>query len=537
MLFKQRLYLLWLVPFLSLSACGTSLSSSSDESSQNSENTIPIDYEFDDVERLNSGAYYEIFVRSFADTDEDGVGDFTGIKEKMSYLSELGVGGIWLMPIHPSPSYHGYDVNDYMAVNPEYGTLAEFSSMIDEADKENIDVIIDLVLNHSASTHPWFIEGKENFRTNNYDENDPDNKANWYNFDWVDGTVRYEAGFGDWMPDLNLDNPSVRAEIEKIAEFWLDLGVSGFRLDAVTYFYTGEAQKSIDFLSWFKGIVEAKKPDAYIVGEAWTDQNTINLYYNGIDSLFNFPGANSGGYIIDNLTSRRGSSIAFQLANTYASVYEKNEDALVATFLSNHDMDRSSQMFIMDHEGRQKVAASIYLLSPGVPFMYYGEEIGIKGSRGSAQTDANRRLPMLWQWGDDPWRTDVPVGTDYPMANQVREGVYDLLDQPFSLTNHYKKVLNVRNQYPWLRQARIEHVTLPNNLLAGLKYTSKDGEKQLFVVHNIDRTPQTFAISRLGEQQNLAVVHDIFASQERVQVDENDSVTLGAFSSVVIEER
>jgi len=534
---------------IALSACGPTSSQISDSSpiisseqtsTTSEQSVIPLDYEFDDsVSKMRGGAYYEIFVRSFADSDDDSIGDLRGVADKMEYLNDLGVGGVWLMPIHPSPSYHGYDVNDYKAINADYGTLEDFEYLISEADKNEVDVIIDFVINHTSKFHPWFVEGKENFKNGNFVASDNSNKANWYNFSWQGQEVVYEAGFGDWMPDLNLDNPAVREEIASIAQFWLDLGVKGFRLDAVSWFYRGNNSKTIQFLSWLKQTVEAIKPGAYIVGEAWEAETIITDFYQGIDSLFNFGGANSGGYIIDFITSNIGSSLAFKIASTYRNAYAINEDALVATFLTNHDMDRSSQMFIMNLPQRQKLAASIYLLTPGIPFMYYGEEIGLKGNRLSAQTDANRRLPMIWQRGTDPWRTNVPPGTDYSMSNQVKEGAYTLLEQPFSLTNHYKKVLNVRNQYPFLLNARVEQVTLPNNYLVALKYTSINEDiKPIYVIHNVNSQSEQFALSRLDEDTaNLFIAHDIFTSLVRVEKDNNNKITLGAFSSVIIEER
>ncbi len=537
--FKLQKHTLLLVPLLALSACGTSTSLPISEEPTSEGPTTPLTYEFDDsIAKMRGGAYYEIFVRSFADSDDDGIGDLRGVADKMSYLDDLGVGGVWLMPIHPSPSYHGYDVDNYKAIRSEYGTLADFEYMIEQAEENDIDVIIDLVLNHSSKNHPWFVEGLNNFKNGNYNPSDNNNKANWYNFKWQDSKVIYEAGFGDWMPDLNLDNPAVRAELASIAEFWLDLGVTGFRLDATSWLYRGNNSKSIQFLSWFKETVEAINPNAYIVGEAWEAESVVTDFYGGLDSFFNFAGANSGGYVIDLITSNIGSSLGNRIASTYTRTYEMNEDALVASFLTNHDMDRSSQMFIMNIAERQKLAASIYLLTPGVPFMYYGEEIGIKGTRLSAQTDANRRLPMIWQRGSDPWRTNVPPGTDYNMADQVRDGAFDLLEEPFSLVNHYKKVLNVRAHYPFLRTARVAQVTIPNNLLVALKYTSKDGlDKPIYVMHNVSGQAQEFSLTRLSDEtDNLEIGQEIYTGLERV-IRVDNTITLGAYSSVVIEER
>ena len=505
---------------IALASCGT--------------NTIPQDYEFNsDVTPGASRAYYEIFVRTFADSDDDGIGDFQGLTDKVSYLHDLGIGGVWLMPIHPSPTYHGYDVEDYYAINEDFGTLNDFSAFVSAAEDANIDVIIDLVVNHTSRTHPWFVEGLANFRNNNFSPTDETNKANWYNFYWEGGVVKYEAGFGDWMPDLNLDNGKVRDEIAAICKHWQDLGVDGFRLDAVKYFYMGETSKSIDFLEWLTDVVRTNDPEAYLVGEVWDDQATVNMYYRGLDSLFNFAGAQSGGYFIDNITSVAGSTFALRLADSQEKVMAINENGLMANFLTNHDMDRSSGMFITDTDARRKLAASAYLLSPGVPFIYYGEEIGLRGTRGSAQTDANRRLPMQWTSGDDPWRTAWPEGTDYDMNKQIKEGALELLEVPFSLTNHYKKVLNVRNDYPWIKDARVDDIATANNALAALKLTSRDQTKTIYVVHNFAATEMVLDLSRLSSEQ-LTITHDIFTSQIRASISDNN-LTLSAYSSVVFE--
>lgn len=496
--------------------------------------TVPRDYEFDaGVTSGSSAAYYEIFVRSFADSDDDGIGDFQGLTDKVDYLHDLGVGGVWLMPIHPSPTYHGYDVDDYYAINEDFGTLNDFSAFISTAHAANIEVIIDLVVNHTSRTHPWFVEGLSNFRNGTFSPADENNKANWYNFYWEGGNVKYEAGFGDWMPDLNLDNSKVRDEIAAICQHWQDLGVDGFRLDAVKYFYLNESQKSIDFLGWLNDVVRANDADSYLVGEVWDDQALVNPYYRGIDSFFNFAGAGTGGYFIDNITSVTGSTFAFRLADSQEKVLAINEDGLMANFLTNHDMDRSSGMFVKDTEARRKLAASTYILTPGVPFIYYGEEIGLRGTRGSAQTDANRRLPMQWTSGDDPWRTAWPEGTTYDYNKQINEGAFELLEQPFSLTNHYKKVINVRNAYPWIKDARADDLTTANNALAALQLTSKDETQSIFIVHNFAAEDMTLDLSRLSSEE-LKITHDIFTNQIRATISDNN-LKLSAYSSVVCE--
>lgn len=517
---KNNSLILWgLIPLLLLSGC---------------RNTTPKSYEInDEVTNNDGGVYYEIFVRSFADSNGDGQGDLNGISAKLDYLEELGIKGIWLTPIQPSSSYHGYDVTNYKAVNPQFGTIADFEALISKANENNIDVIIDLVINHTSNSHPWFIEGKANFSANPSSANDPTNKASWYNFAKNGNNVTYEAGFGDWMPDLNLANPYVVSEIESIAKFWLDLGVKGFRLDAVTYFFPKE-DDSIAYLKSFETYVKSVKSDAYIVAEAWIGDNMS--YYKGVDSLFNFNSASVDGFIIKNIIRELGSNIARSLNNSYKKIYEINNDALVANFLTNHDMNRSSQMFVMHLPERQKLAAAIYLLTPGRPFLYYGEEIALKGSRSTNQTDANRRLPMIWQLNNDTMRTALPPQTDYNMTTQVREGVKEGLETPFSLLNYYKKVINVRNHYPWLANARLVENPVNNNLIASMKMTSKDGTKDIYVLHNVgSEAPQEIDLARFIDEE-VEIAHDLFAVGERNTL-KNNILTLAPFNSVVLERK
>ncbi|MFA7110191.1 MAG: hypothetical protein WC160_01560, partial [Bacilli bacterium] len=162
-----------------------------------------------------------------------------------------------------------------------------------------------------------------------------------------------------------------------------------------------------------------------------------------------------------------------------------------------------------------------------------GEEIGLRGTRGSAQTDANRRLPMQWTSGDDPWRTAWPEGTTYDYNKQINEGAFELLEQPFSLTNHYKKVINVRNAYPWIKDARADDLTTANNALAALQLTSKDETQSIFIVHNFAAEDMTLDLSRLSSEE-LKITHDIFTNQIRATISDNN-LKLSAYSSVVCE--
>lgn len=246
----------------------------------------------DAVDPQPSTVFYEVFVRSFADSNGDGIGDFKGLTRKLDYLndgnpdtdSDLGIGGIWLMPINPSPSYHGYDVTDYRQINPDYGTLDDFREFLNEAHKRGIKVIMDLVVNHTSKEHPWFKEAAAD-KSSSY--------RDWYVWAEDSGTAtsgssaagsgnpwhsvrgdHYLGIFWEGMPDLNFDNPKVRKEITATGQFWLKQGVDGFRLDAAKHIYedlqTDKSQATTDKnVAWwqeFRSGLKEVKPDAYLVG-------------------------------------------------------------------------------------------------------------------------------------------------------------------------------------------------------------------------------------------------------------------------------
>ena len=216
--------------------------------------------------------FYEIYVRSFSDSNGDGIGDLQGVISKLDYLKApdgqddshaLGVDGIWLMPICTSPSEHKYDVTDYCEIDPTYGTMEDFEELLKKFHERGIHVIIDLVLNHTSNEHPWFIQAVKDVNNGDYDskyaqyynfttEPELDDNENVKGYSAVEGNEEgyyYESRFVYSMPDLNLDNPDVFAEIKDIMKFWLEKGVDGFRLDACKSYFTNSMDKSIEFLS------------------------------------------------------------------------------------------------------------------------------------------------------------------------------------------------------------------------------------------------------------------------------------------------
>ncbi len=426
--------------------------------------------------------YYEIFVRSFYDSDGDGLGDLAGVTEKLGYVSDsLGADGIWLMPVMPSPSYHKYDVTDYREIDPQYGTLGDFDALVAAAHARDVRVIIDLVLNHTSSSHPWFDSAVKALW-----KNEESKYIGYYNFttgnpgagyNRITDKYFYECRFVSTMPDLNLDNPDVREEIAGIVQFWLDRGVDGFRLDAVTSFYTGSPEKNIAFLTWLNGAVKAIRPDAYLVGEAWSDGGTISRYYgSGIDSFFNFPYSQATGRIVAALNSGSGSGFAAELAEWNAGIESVNAGAADALFLSNHDHARSAGFLMRDLQ-REKMAASLYLLAPGNPFIYYGEEIGMTGSG----ADPNKRLPMVWSQTDPDGKTVPPPG-----ATQSTEGLAGAdkqLRDNGSLLNHYRELLEIKVKNPEIARGEMEAIETGNSGIAAYSVTWEG--RSIYVFHNL----------------------------------------------------
>lgn len=253
----------------------------------------------------NYRTYYQIFPYSFADSDGDGVGDINGIIDKLDYIAGMNFEGIWLTPVHQSPSYHKYDVVDYKSIDSQFGTMEDYDRLVEECHSRGMTILLDLVFNHSAKSNKWFeacyAANMRNKKTDPYynyynfkKSSASSAPSGWakYNSSWI-----YEAQFYDGMPDLNLQNvldePEgyLANELKDIMKFWLvDHKVDGFRLDAVTSYFTGDNQKNTAFLKWLNDTAKALKPDCYIVGEgAWSNVAENRTYQSsGVDSFFLF---------------------------------------------------------------------------------------------------------------------------------------------------------------------------------------------------------------------------------------------------------
>ena len=411
--------------------------------------------------------YYEIFVYSFYDTDGDGIGDINGVTEKLDYIKDMGFNGIWLMPIMPSTTYHKYDVVDYCNIDKQYGTLEDFKNLLKEAHARDIRVTIDFVMNHSSSQNPWFLDACSYLKTLGENE-EPDASVcpyvDYYHFSrqgndgykTVTGTNwYYEAWFDYIMPDLNWESDALKEEFEKIADFWIDLGVDGFRMDAAMHFEENEVDFNTEILNWFYTYCLSKNPDFYMVSEVWSDKSTIANYYASLTpSMFNFSVCGAEGPIIKAARSGKSASKFVDAMIDYQNTYSaKNPDFIDAPFLSNHDQVRVANS-MPGNMNSLKMAAGLLLTMNGSPFVYYGEEIGMMST---GQKDENKRLPMVWSKTDLSGMTNGPSNSDKEFE-AVKLGVDEQEQDPDSLLNFYKRALRIRNENPEIARGTVEKI-------------------------------------------------------------------------------
>lgn len=444
--------------------------------------------------------FYEIFVRSFADSDGDGVGDFNGLTARLDTLNDgdpnthgdLGINGIWLMPIHPSPSYHGYDVTDYRDVNPAYGSMADFERFLAEAHKRGIKVIIDFVLNHSAKDHPWFKDAVASKTSEHRD---------WYTFrdapdprwkrPWDGGSVWHKTATGEhyyglfWsgMPDVNLANAQAAEAMVSAMEFWLAKGVDGFRVDAVRHLFESEDGTLVDqpqshaFMKAARQRLLTKYPEAVLVAEAWTDSQTVAEYFgdNGDEFQLAFS-FDAGGAMVT--AAKDGLKVTMaQFTKTANEAY--SDRGFEAPFLTNHDMPRVMRQLKGD-TAAARVSAATLLAQPGTPFIYYGEEIGMQG--GASSKDEDKRTPMRW---NAEAGYGFSTGKPWHEADEA-EGV-DLQSQhkdPNSLWRLYRDLIRLRQESPALSDGQARALPITGGARGTFALLRQHGAERVLFVAN-----------------------------------------------------
>jgi glycosidase len=446
----------------------------------------------------NDAVFYEVFVRSFADSKtgplaNDGVGDIQGLIEHLDYIRDLGVGALWLMPVTQSPSYHGYDTTDYRAIESDYGTNDDFKRLMAECHKRNIKVVIDMVLNHCSSKHPWFIEAQKGPDSPKRDwfiweKARPAWKGPWNETVWHPNPAPgqrdfYYGMFNHDMPDLNYRNALVTAEMRDTAKFWLtEMGVDGFRLDAVRHLIEdGKVQENTPethaWLADFQKACKAVKPDCFTVGEIWAGTRDISGYVNGheMDSAFEFE-------LESKLIEAVKTGKSKPLLDAFKTSWYAFPKGAYSTFLTNHDQGRIMTA-VKGDSWKAKTGASILLTMPGIPFLYYGEEIGMTGDK----PDPKIRTPMQWTAAPTvgfttgkPWQ---PPNADAAKTNvEVQAPIAD------SLLNHYKRLIKVRNSSAALRAGGIQILEQTDATLLAFVRTTPD--ETVLVVINLGSSPK-----------------------------------------------
>ena len=494
--------------------------------------------------------FYEIFVRSFADSDGDGKGDLNGVTAKLDYLDDMGIAGIWLLPVFECNSYHGYDVIDYEVINPDYGTMADMEKLIAEAHKRKIRVILDFVPNHTSNLNPWFTTAcsseDNDYRSFYHFSTTADNgcwkpvptgTTNYYslsNFDPYNGS----------MPDLNYGPSSSCASsgafkaMTDAAKFWVDKGVDGFRLDAVKHIYDNEsATENSAFLSafynelndYFRGKSKLGFNDIYMVGECWLYYTEMAKFYKGLPALFDFTGWEARmSYAIQNSHAKWFPKDMIEQEKEYAKY---RSDFIHATKLSNHDENRARTTLGGSIE-RAKMAAAILLTSVGSPYIYYGEEIGMLGDK--SKDDIYVREPMMWApkesdkmrptWHKSQYNFELNVGN---VETQAKD--------PKSIYNVYRKFARLRNTYPALAYGTME---LPsdfndadNNNKQVMVFYREAGSERLLVVHNVSDKASTHVVKHTIK----APIADMNGVTVKTIGTNEHQLTMPPYSSIIIE--
>lgn len=477
-----------------------------------------------------SAVFYQIFPLSYYDSDDSRKGDIKGITQKLDYLEYLGVTAIWLTPIHPVPkgSYHGYAVNDYYSVRPDMGTLEnynklrkearkgdkadldklvkeaqeqgmkDYEELIKEAHKRGIKVVMDLVINHTSTKHSWFIDAalKEDSKYKDYyiwkktDPGWPNASGNsrqpgWqkYEGDGVHSGHVFYAAFNFTLPDLNIKSDIVQKEIEKIAKFWIDKGVDGFRLDAVRYcIETGsgkgqiDTEPTIEYLQTFSKYVKSVNPDVYVIGEVFAGHNICKTYYKGfpgMDAVFDFEIGGKGGVIQGAFQTGRTSAF-YKVMNRFLAIGKTGIPlTFFSPFFSNHDSGRMPETLRTPE--KIKAAAAVFFTMPGgAPYIYYGDEIGQREGVEKIG-DAQMRNPMYWdssKWAGftkakGPWTRgmksyymDPSKADDKNKKKAVNCNVATQKNDPQSVLQMFRKMIAMRKKYKALQTGEYSEIKI-----------------------------------------------------------------------------
>lgn len=526
----------------------------------------------------DGGTIYQIYPKSFCDSSGNGVGDLKGITSKLPYISSIGVDAIWISPFFESPMQDGgYDVSNYTAVDPLFGTIGDFQELVDSAHKLNLRIIIDQVYSHTSNLHPWFLESqssRENDRSEWYVWADPKPDGsvpnNWQAFfggpawTWCSARRQYYLNhFSYHQPDLNFYNPQVQSAILEVAKFWLELGVDGFRLDVCNYYYHSEClsdnpprqfdEPPVKPYHWQKHVFDKSRPetkffltslrklckdygDRFLVGEIDCDDQITRAaeYTTGDDLLhtaysFSFLGAKS----IDRKTVE-----AF-----IGEFYQKNPDGCPAWSFSNHDCTRVLSRWYSENPNPSSAVFLLKLLLslPGTRFVYQGEELGLPQAfvpREKLQDLDGIKFWPAYQGRDGcrtpiPWTSELPhcgfsTGTQdtwLPIVHEHKEvNVSNQEADQESVLNRYRKFVGLLEMHPILKKGKHTLLSCENPNILMIK--KQLGDSTTLSIFNFSDSPETFELDSAATFKDLEADSDILSKDRAVELEGKGSLFL-----------
>lgn len=450
--------------------------------------TVALPYETPDW--FKTAVLYQVFVRSFRDSNGDNIGDLDGITEQLDYLQSLGVTALWLTPIFAAGSYHGYDTLDYYAINPDFGTRADLQELVDAAHTRGMRIILDYVASHTSNEHPFFKSAYGN-PASPY--------ADWYR--WKDAAHTTYFGFAnlDTLPTLNHKSDAVNAYFIDLALHWLDLDDDGDFTDGIDGWRADYALGSPpEFWQTLRVALKTANPEALLLGEVWVNNvSTQAPYYQQFDALFDFPlqialMAGPESALDGALAGVRPAAVPANVILEQQTAFPA--EAIPVRFLSNHDTDRIAT----EVEGapeRLRLAAVLLATLSGTPMLYYGEEIGMRGHKGGPPLyDAYRREPMDWHAAEGPgqarWFEPEYWAPKDGISVEEQDG------DSASLLSFYRQVLALRAAHPAL--ARGDYAPLPAGPEPGVWAFWRFAKGEIIaVVLNLGQTPATATLDLL----------------------------------------
>jgi len=455
------------------------------------DNKLPTDWH-------KRAAFYEIFVRSYKDSNGDGIGDLNGITASLDDLQALGVTGIWLMPIHPSvDNDHGYAVNDYRAVHGDYGTMADFDHLVKESHKRGIGIILDYVINHAGSDHAYFQDAALSPNSPYRDWFIFQPKGDWDEYVWhwranPKGEGVYYGVFDTTMPDWNLRNEAVFQFHADNLRFWMDRGVDGFRFDAVTMLYEDGPKAFFNhkdnpgFVERLRRVIE-ERPNKYMVCEA---SEGAEIYAKACQNAFAF---GAQGAIIGSVRSGR-------VSTSLVGVFNNPLRDQLPLVLQSHDAyvgDRLFNQFGANGLDNYKISVAIQILASSTSFTYYGEEVGMSNS--GRHDDIGLRSPMSFD--DNPLNAGFSTVKPYRKLakNAAHFNLKSQKADPKGLWGHYQQLFLLKKNHAALGKGRFILLSKPDDEL--LIFARVHGNERLIVGINLSSKPQKMRVPVLNRGQ------------------------------------